>query len=441
MTLKIIPTSYIRTLWSTDQDCAFPLSGYRLTRLSFAVFCVIIKTNSLYRGRNQSGCKIVLEWNFAVLWNLNAGGVRMDKRLHDIAVVIPAFEPGTALPGLLGALRRLGFAHIVLVDDGSPAEYAPVFRAAQAEYACVVLRHAANLGKGRALKTAFNYILTERGDLRGAVTMDADGRHAPEDAAACAAALADRPDALVLACPDPARMNGAPLRVRFSRQCARRAVQFLSGIRVSDPQTALRGMSRELMLRFLATEGERYEYEMNVLLDTKELDIPIHEVLVAPPKAGQNTRTHFRPLLDSLRIYAVFLKFLVSSLSSYALDIILFTILVPVLRDASVRFAIPAAAYIARAFSASFNYIINKKTIFKSRERTARTMFRYLVVCILQITLSAFVTDILVHLTKIPPTAVKILVDSALFFFSYTMQKDWVFRAEKPDAPADREGA
>lgn len=87
----------------------------------------------------------------------------MDKRLHDIAVVIPAFEPGTALPGLLGALRRLGFAHIVLVDDGSPAEYAPVFRAAQAEYACVVLRHAANLGKGRALKTAFNYILTERG--------------------------------------------------------------------------------------------------------------------------------------------------------------------------------------------------------------------------------------------------------------------------------------
>ena len=71
---------------------------------------------------------------------------------------------------------------------------------------------------------------------------------------------------------------------------------------------------------------------MNVLLDTKEMDVPIHEVLVAPPKAGQNTRSHFRPLMDSLRIYAVFLKFLVSSLSSYALDIILFTILVPVMR-------------------------------------------------------------------------------------------------------------
>ncbi len=365
----------------------------------------------------------------------------MENRLRDIAVVIPAFEPGAALPGLLGALRRLGFRHIVLVDDGSPAEYAPAFRTAQSQYGCVVLRHAANLGKGRALKTAFNYILTEREDLFGAVTMDADGRHAPEDAAACAAALADRPDSLVLACPDPERMKSAPLRIRFSRQCARRAVQFLSGIRVSDPQTALRGLSRALMLRFLATEGERYEYEMNVLLDTKEMDVPIHEVLVAPPKAGQNTRSHFRPLMDSLRIYAVFLKFLVSSLSSYALDIILFTILVPVMRDASVRFAIPAAAYVARVFSASFNYIINKKTIFKSRERTAKTMFRYLVVCVMQITLSAFMTDILVHLTHFPATAVKIFVDTILFFFSYTMQKDWVFRTEKPNTSPERERA
>ena len=169
--------------------------------------------------------------------------------------------------------------------------------------------------------------------------------------------------------------------------------------------------------------------------------MPIHEVLVAPPKAGQNTRSHFRPLMDSLRIYAVFLKFLVSSLSSYALDIILFTILVPVMRDASVRFAIPAAAYVARVFSASFNYIINKKTIFKSRERTAKTMFRYLVVCVMQITLSAFMTDILVHLTHFPATAVKIFVDTILFFFSYTMQKDWVFRTKKPNTSPERERA
>lgn len=49
----------------------------------------------------------------------------MENRLRDIAVVIPAFEPGAALPGLLGALRRLGFRHIVLVDDGSRPNMRP----------------------------------------------------------------------------------------------------------------------------------------------------------------------------------------------------------------------------------------------------------------------------------------------------------------------------
>ena len=89
------------------------------------------------------------EWNFAVLLrNLNAGGCAWTSGCMILRLSFRRLSPAQALPGLLGALRRLGFAHIVLVDDRSPAEYAPVFRAAQAEYACVVLRHAANLGKG-----------------------------------------------------------------------------------------------------------------------------------------------------------------------------------------------------------------------------------------------------------------------------------------------------
>ena len=50
-------------------------------------------------------------------------------------------------------------------------------------------------------------------------------------------------------------------------------------------------------------------------------------------------------------------------------------------------------------------------------------------------------TDILVHLTHFPATAVKIFVDTILFFFSYTMQKDWVFRTEKPNTSPERERA
>lgn len=79
----------------------------------------------------------------------------------DVPVVIPSYEPDEKLPGLLRELKTAGFKNIVLVDDGSGAAYAHFFTDARETYGCRVLHHAVNQGKGRALKTAFNYCLGE----------------------------------------------------------------------------------------------------------------------------------------------------------------------------------------------------------------------------------------------------------------------------------------
>ena len=70
---------------------------------------------------------------------------------------------------------------IILVDDGSGADFAPLFAIAQSNYACHLQRHADNKGKGRALKTAISYILDNFPNAKGIVTIDSDGQHTYED--------------------------------------------------------------------------------------------------------------------------------------------------------------------------------------------------------------------------------------------------------------------
>ncbi|MFV0413527.1 MAG: glycosyltransferase [Oscillospiraceae bacterium] len=120
------------------------------------------------------------------------------EKMGGVCMVIPCLQPNEKFLKLLQNLRQSQRAPlaIVVVDDGSGEAYAPVFERAKAEYGCTVLTHAVNLGKGRALKTAFNYILAALPGCSGAVTADADGQHAPEDVFACIQALEQAPKAL-----------------------------------------------------------------------------------------------------------------------------------------------------------------------------------------------------------------------------------------------------
>ena len=128
--------------------------------------------------------------------------IRMEqnKLRWEVPIIIPSYEPDEKLPGLLRNLRDTGFQNIILVNDGSGEAYAHFFEEAKEVYGCVVLHHAVNQGKGRALKTAFNYCLREFCALPGVITADSDGQHSPECILACADELIAHPDCLILGC-------------------------------------------------------------------------------------------------------------------------------------------------------------------------------------------------------------------------------------------------
>ena len=75
------------------------------------------------------------------------------------------------------------------------------------------------------------------------------------------------------------KMKGdIPLRSRFGNTVTRLVYQLFTKIRVYDTQTGLRAFEGALIPKFLGIVGERYEYEMNVLLECSRCHIPIKEV-------------------------------------------------------------------------------------------------------------------------------------------------------------------
>lgn len=344
-----------------------------------------------------------------------------------IPVIIPSLQPDERLLSLIGRLQEAGIGRILLVDDGSGPQYADYFSRASA-MGCTVLTHAVNLGKGRALKTAFNYCLTSYGeDLPGAVTADSDGQHSAEDIRRCMLALAEHPHDLVLGSRDFSAAN-VPFKSRWGNRITCGVMKSLCGIRLSDTQTGLRAVPRELMRALLSTSGERFEFETNMLIDAKQQGFGLYEVPIETIYEEHHS-THFHALRDSVRIYAVFLKFLASSLTGAAVDLGMFALLVPAFRAVLPElWYISAATVTARIVSAACNYLLNHRAVFRSGADHKKAALRYALLAVLQLALSAGLVTAVHGWLGGSEVLVKVLVDLVLFFISFQIQREWVFK-------------
>jgi glycosyltransferase involved in cell wall biosynthesis len=231
------------------------------------------------------------------------------SRLQRVAFVVPAWRPEAVLLALVEALAGSGAGAVVVVDDGSGDAFASVFASVAAVPGVKMLRHAENRGKGRALKTGFEYVLAELPEIDGVVTVDADGQHRAEDAVRVAEALGAA--ALVLGV--RVLRRDAPLRSRVGNGLTRCVFARLTRVMVSDTQTGLRGYPRGMLRELLGLQGERYEYEMRVLVEVCRRQRPV-EVPIATVYLDGNRGSHFAPVMDSLRIGWVLLRCGVASL-------------------------------------------------------------------------------------------------------------------------------
>ena len=347
--------------------------------------------------------------------------------LKNISILIPAFNPDNKLIILVRNLINAGFTNISIVDDGSSEECKPIFNQLGLLKQCRILVHAKNMGKGRALKTGFNYFLNNCPECVGIVTADADGQHNIEDIIKVSQRLIDNPNKLILGSRNFSKSN-IPFRSRFGNIMTRRMFGLLAGIRISDTQTGLRAISSEFALDLMSVHGERFEYETNMLLECKNKDIDIDEVYIDTIYIEDNKSSHFNPIKDSIKIYGVFFKFMSSSFISFILDIGLFTMFTKLFYNLTPQYFILLSTIVARIISSLFNYNVNKNAVFKHKTYDKLVLVRYYVLCLTLMLVSGLSVSATWFVFGRSEVLIKIIIDGILSIMSYKVQKEWVFK-------------
>ena len=341
------------------------------------------------------------------------------KRIY---ALIPAYQPDNTLAGLVLDLSNQGL-RVIVVDDGSGPDYKPMFDVCAQN--ALVLRHETNKGKGAALKTGLTWLRNNVPGPYTVVTLDADGQHTVSDALSVANAAEEEQGALVLG--SRRQGEGCPLRSRFGNCVTRLVYRAAARTKVYDTQTGLRAFSNRLVPVLLTVPGDRYEYEMNVLLHLAEEEVSILEVPIETIYLDGNKSSHFDTIRDSWRIYKDILKFSASSLLGFSVDYLLFSVLA--FFTGWTLFANIAARFV----SAGVNFSVNRWLVFKDKGPFWRSAAQYFA---LATGILAANSAILFGLTTLGlnPYLAKLLTEITLFVFSFTVQKKIIFKKKPAEA-------
>ena len=340
-------------------------------------------------------------------------------RKEDIAVLIPAYKPDAKLNTFIDSLTRRGFTRIVVVDDGGGAGYAPIFEQCRAQGAQVVC-YSVNRGKGAALRAGMAAI--KDGGAVPIITADCDGQHHADDIQRMAIAMLESPDSLLLGTRSKAEM---PPRSWLGNSITCAMLGLLTGLWIGDTQTGLRGIPLSALDDFLSLDGDRYEYELNVLIRARQLGMSVVQLGIKTIYIDDNKGSHFNTLKDSARIYALLFaqigryvgSGMVSALFEYGLLIVLHMFWPE---------SMLACVVVPRVFSSLLNYIVNRQIVFKSQAGKRSLLSFYGLVAVV-LGLNYLLVWTLQQL-GLSILAAKPMVDLVLFVLSYNVQQRFIFK-------------
>ena len=354
------------------------------------------------------------------------------EQLLHTAILIPSLEPDHRLVTYAKDLENAGFSHRIIVDDGSGESFQPIFTQLEKE-GCVVLHHDVNHGKGVALKTGYRWIQENMPEGEAVLTADSDGQHTVPDCLSVISKLYDGEDALYLGSRDFSLPN-VPPKSRIGNRSTSVVFKLCYGKWLPDTQTGLRAFRASELPFMISIEGDRYEYEMNVLISCARRGLPMIPVTIETVYENGNEGTHFHPIRDSWRIYKLilgsFFKFMGASLICVLVDQVFAGLfaswLLPLLGVTEHRTLVWLSGFLARLISSVVNFTLNKAFVFKMKGSTGHAALRYALLCVLIICLSNLGVQLLTALGMARWIA-KLLCDTLLYFVSYNFQNRWVF--------------
>ncbi len=363
---------------------------------------------------------------------------KMVYNKEKIVAIIPAYEPPHSFIDYAKNLLK-EIPNLIVVNDGSEQTYQEIFDEIAKIEGCTLLSYPENHGKGYALKTAFEYCKQNFDSSFVFVTADCDGQHLIKDLLNVCKSAFNNPQALLLGARDFYAPN-VPKRSKNGNIQTRRLFRFLYGMKLKDTQTGLRAFSYNLLDLLCKIKGERFEYEMNMLIQVNKKNIKIEETditTVYEPKPDDVEKvSHYKTFTDSMRVLGVLLKnlgwYFVSSVLSSVLDVVAFYLFTRfVFTGQNIALHSFLATISARVLSSILNFTFNYKFVFNGKSK--KSIFKYYILWSFQLGLSylfAFVWSKIFN-RAILITLFKGAMDLIVALFSYKIQQKWVFNEKK----------
>lgn len=352
-------------------------------------------------------------------------------------ILIPSYQPSHRLVELIDELaRQAPGAPVVVIDDGSGAEYREHFEATERSGAQVIT-HPVNRGKGAALRTGFRYALTHFPG-QSVVTADSDGQHSAADIVRIGEWLDGRgSEQHVMQQPEivlgSRRFDAdVPARSQFGNSVSRAVFRCAAGFSVRDTQTGLRGIPADLLGWACQVRGDRFEYELEMLLATKPAGIRVTEIAIETIYLDENESSHFRPVIDSIRVMMPLLRFSGSSLVAFLVDTVALAVFY------AMTGWLLTSIVAARLVSATMNFTVNRHLVFggASRGNLRHQVSGYLALGVLLLGGSYLLLCGFTSL-GVPLLLAKLATDPLLLAVSYLVQHRVVFGGHHEPVPAN----
>ncbi len=224
-------------------------------------------------------------------------GIKEQMQHLNICVIIPTYNNERTIGKVIGDCLQWTDS-VIVVNDGSTDATTGILYS-YSNKGVKTIDNKTNKGKGKALKTAFEYAFS-RG-FKYAITIDADGQHYASDIPKFVNVIKNIPNALVIGSRN-LKANGMPSENTFANKFSNFWFMVQTLQRIPDTQTGFRLYPLERMgtMWWLTS---RYEAELEMLVfaawhGIKLIPIPI-KVYYPPIKERVS---HFRPVVDFVRI-------------------------------------------------------------------------------------------------------------------------------------------
>lgn len=218
-----------------------------------------------------------------------------------IVVIIPALNPLNALIGYVKNMLKFNIEKVIIINDGSDEKYQVVFDELRKLDGCIVLTHQKNKGKGRALKTGFQYVITYIKHVNFVITVGAHGQHKLDDVQRILQNAAIFSDGIILGVRS-FNSKDMPLTSSIGNRTASILFSLLFHKRLLDTQTGLRCIPKQQLYWCIKVPGESFSYDTNMLVEAIKRNIPIYEIPIGRLKLKKNSIMFYDEIINTHKL-------------------------------------------------------------------------------------------------------------------------------------------